>query len=311
MTTIYLAKNTPDTDVKKLELGKEEIVENQLEDEQKLYEAQPIDITSTEVAPESVENEISQVENVNQGFGMDEVDTMPLENEQIVEVPTAPIENTEEIGEEITVPVDEVVENNDTSLVDFKFDTNEEKEAEIDNADIQEENIDSDFIEQTSAIDKITSEQEEYNFADYSSVPTDKIERTTDYDVIDIDNNEQYANEATDQVQVAAGILDALKLNKKNLKVEMEKSKMKDEKIDMLTAQARSDKARINKLEERNDMLESELNAKDREIESLKREISSIRQSNAELNSILYEAKEYIDSDYDYTNEDLARVKRG
>jgi len=411
---LYLAKNTQDTEIKEFSLSTMDYVSNENNIEATPAQEEAIDVSAVEVPTNVVENavegeqsvvetpEIPQesvdtplegekvsaedvattvgeetpVENVNQGFSMDDMQAVSLGEEQMVSetpveevapvenangeeitVPTekdaqvaetpveevAPVEDT--IGEEITVPTEEdaqvaetpveeaaPVENangeeitapaedvsqieeapvDENASFDFKMENmDEEKEVtEEENTDIpQDDNLDTDYEMEDSELDKY--------FKDYSTVKTDKIEDydIDDYTVVDdFDDSKLYKDDTNGKARVVTDLVNAYREEKsKNEKLmdsrrsEMEKSRMKDEKIDILTAQTRSYKAEITKLESRSSMLQDEIRERERKIESLQREISSLRQKQEKYNELdraLEDAKALLDNEDNYSKE--------
>lgn len=387
---LYLAKNTQDTEIKEFSLStmdyvvadnnlettpaQEEaidvsavevptnVVENAVEGEQSVVETPEIPQESVDtplegekVSAEDVATTVGEetpVENVNQGFSMDDMQAVSLGEDQMVsETPVeeaAPVEETKEntesvaeenpvtekvvqetetpveevapvedtIGEEITVPTEEDAQVAETPVdenasFDFKMENmDEEKEVtEEENTDIpQDDNLDTDYEMEDSELDKY--------FKDYSTVKTDKIEDydIDDYTVVDdFDDSKLYKDDTNGKARVVTDLVNAYREEKsKNEKLmdsrrsEMEKSRMKDEKIDILTAQTRSYKAEITKLESRSSMLQDEIRERERKIESLQREISSLHQKQEKYNELdraLEDAKALLDNEDNYNKE--------
>ena len=267
---LYLAKNIIDTDVKVFNLETKSLEQEDVVKE----EVQNIDVNQVEVPMDVVENAVSetvpteevvetpvqeetsvepvqnevpqdmsyevvetpaQEENINQGFNMEDVQAMPLSEEQMVEN-----NNIDEIGEEIKVPTEEIVETpvvDDTSIqneeqqdmsyevvetpakeenveeetsvdeytnpsFDFTVEDIPEKEIEEDNNDFPEENIDVD--------DKVEESDLDNYFKDYSKIKTDKIE---DYDIDytvndDFDNTKMYQDNTNGKARIIKGLIE-------------------------------------------------------------------------------------------------------
>jgi len=384
---LYLAKNTQDTEIKEFSLSTMEYVPV----EEKVQE-EAIDVTNVEVPQDAVENSIeaqdavetpvdalqeenaaplewekvsqeevantvgegTPVENVNEGFSMDDMQAVSLGEDQIVDntigeeitIPTTDVEiPQEEVVSEATAPVEDVVEtpveeNNETieegvtppqeesippieetpmdenTSFDLKLgDMMEEKEvAPEENVDLEEnENVDINDDMEDSELDKY--------FKDYSTVTPDKIEDyDMDYDIVDdFDKDSMYRDDTNGKARVVTDLVKAYREEKnKNEKLmesrrsEAEKSRIKDEKIDILTSQNRSYKSEITKLESRSSMLQDELRERERKIDSLQREISSLRQKQEKYNELdraLEDAKALLDTDSNYNSEESYYVR--
>lgn len=311
--TVYMAKNTPDTEVLELKLGEEkEIATDELVDNQVIEN--PIDVSNVEVAQDVIENEINNqeapVENINQGFDMNEVDKVPLEENQIVEE-TIP---NEEVGEEIQIPTGDVEEEAtelENTIPAFDFALDETKE-EVPQEEIKEEvNVDDNYPMENSEIDSMVNnfEEDADRFKDYSEVETDKIEDySKDYVEKEFDDSEMYRDDTKGKARIVNNLIRVVKTTKgENDKLEKDNKLLSDkvevltEKTDMLTAQSREYKAKISKLEERNDVLEDDLREANRTIEALRRENASLRQGENELNRVLEEAQVLLDDEEDYS----------
>ena len=370
---LYLAKNTIDTEVNTFSLVDMKLVEEAPLEYEVVDNPQNIDVNQVEVNDNAVEQAIDEVsapveevpvenntedmsyevvetpvqeaavetpaeENVNQGFNMDDMQAVTLNEDQIVE------NNDEQIGEEITVPTEETpVENNETDMsyevvetpaeenvtneavaetpvdivetpveevpVDFK--ANEEQEVSDDTTDFTQ-NLDLDFEDkvENSEIDNMVN-NEDY-FKDYSTVKTDKIENydDIDYTVNDFDDSRMYRNDTDNRIRTLELFIDDYEgLQKENRSLTDENEKVKAEKEstekenERLRRELEDARREMNKVYEENEDLKDKVDLVISQNRGLKLKVNELTEKEEQLGRIYEKVESLVDYNHDYTNE--------
>ena len=268
---LYMAKNTPETDVVVFDLNTKTFVtqeENVVEKpEDKSVQEKVIEEQTSSVQPTKEENVIetpvAPIENINEGFAKEDIDTIALKDNQIV--------NEKENSTEIVEPVNEKPISD--NIIDHKVGEeveNETPEVSVDedeNVDVQvDDNVENtvidDFIDNNN--NNIVEEEKEERFKDIGeNISSISFDGYDDYSTYDSQEEYKGNNYQTDEK------------NTTSEKIERAFS-------DMMRQLAEKDK----QLEEKDKQLEE----RDRAYQSLSKEMEKVEKENYllsdEINSL-------------------------
>lgn len=250
-------------------LEEDQIVDDQVGEEISIPTEEVVETPKEEAIDNNEEVVTTPVEEIPQDISYEVVETpkeeTPIEdntNDMPYEIKDEPVEEApQDISYDAVETPKEEAPIEDTSI-DMPYEIKDEPvEDVVETPEGKEESFnyeEEDKEPATPAIDDM--------FKDWTQVKPDSIEIDKDFD-----NSTSYIDDTNGKARVVTDLMNEIT----NI---TEESKMKDEKIDMLTDQSRSYKVEVSKLESRNDMLQSELRERERKIESQDRYIETLLQ---------------------------------